>query len=116
MRETFAQRLKSLRIENGYTQREMAQKLNVVQVSYLRWEQGKTEPNLDNVCALCDIFNISSDYLLGKVDEFGKEEKLDTQSQILKADERLLIEAYRNLSAEKKQALFCIFDVNNKKY
>lgn len=93
----------------------MAQKLNVVQVSYLRWEQGKTEPNLDNICALCEIFNISADYLLGNVDEFGVKEKFNLQTQGLKDDEMLLIQTYRNLSADKKQALFCIFDINHKK-
>ncbi len=115
MRETFAQRLRSLRIENGYTQREMAKKLNVVQVSYLRWEQGKTEPNLDNICAICDIFNISADYLLGNVDEFGVKERFDARTQILTNDELSLIETYRKLTEEKKRAIFSIFDINYKK-
>lgn len=109
MKETFCQRLKNLRIENGYTQRDMAQRLNIVQVSYLRWEQGKTEPNIDNICALCNIFNVSSDYLLGNADEFGLKEKFETNN--FTGDELSLIETYRKMPDDKKRSLFNIFDI-----
>ena len=65
MRDNFSKRLKELRLENHFTQREIAEKLGVAQVSYLHWEQGKTEPSIDNICKLCEIFGVTSDYLLG---------------------------------------------------
>lgn len=65
MRDNFSKRLKELRLENHFTQREIAAKLGVAQVFYLHWEQGKTEPSIDNIFKLCEIFGVTSDYLLG---------------------------------------------------
>ena len=65
MRDDFSKHLKELRLENHFTQREIAAKVGVAHVSYLHWEQGKTEPSIDNICKLCEIFDVTSDYLLG---------------------------------------------------
>ena len=65
MRDNFSKRLKELRLENHFTQREIAAKLGVAQVFYLHWEQGKTDPSIDNIFKLCEIFGVTSDYLLG---------------------------------------------------
>ena len=104
MNEQFSQRLKSLRIECGLSQRELAQKLNVVQVSYLRWEQGKTEPNINNICALCRIFGVTADYLLGVSDELGITTPFNPEKEYT-TDEQTLIRQYRKLSTERKNAL-----------
>lgn len=110
MKDYFSQRLKSLRIENGFSQREMAQQLNVAQVSYLRWEQGKTEPNINNICAICEIFNVTADYLLGNGDEFDTK---PYEPKILQysLDEQRLISVYRTFPAEKKQALLKLLEI-----
>ena len=64
----FSTRLKELRVENNYTQQQMAEKLGVRQQSYARYETGAGEPNLETVTKLCAIFDVSSDYLLGLSD------------------------------------------------
>lgn len=104
MNSLFSQRLKTLRIENGYSQRALAQKLNVVQVTYLHWEQGKTEPNINNICALCRIFGVSADYLLGNSNENDIVEYFNPENEYT-ADEKLLISAYRKMSDEKQESL-----------
>lgn len=109
MKESFAQRLKSLRNEKNYSQREMAALLNVVQVSYLRWEQGKTEPNINNICRLCEIFNVSSDYLLGLEDDAAFSYSAKTPS--MTADEKRLLDTYRELPSSKKKAICNLLDV-----
>ncbi|MEG1509784.1 MAG: helix-turn-helix transcriptional regulator [Clostridia bacterium] len=57
--------LKELRLDNNLTQVELAEKLNIRQQSYLRYELGKGEPSLDTLILLTQIFNVSADYLLG---------------------------------------------------
>lgn len=109
MKESFAQRLKGLRNEKNYSQREMAALLNIVQVSYLRWEQGKTEPNINNICRLCEIFNVSSDYLLGLEDDTAFSFSSDAPS--ITADEKLLLNTYRELPSGKKKAIFNLLDI-----
>ena len=71
MKEDFSKRLKELRIENGISQQAIADKLNIARISYLHWEQGKTEPSINNICLLCKIFNVSADYLFGLENDDG---------------------------------------------
>ena len=63
--------LKDLRRENNLSQRQMAEKLCISQQTYSDYENGKTEPTIDTIIAISKIFSVSSDYLLGLVDEFG---------------------------------------------
>lgn len=60
-----AERLRELRVQNGYTQRQLAETLGIRQQSYVRYEYGTSEPSLENLKKLCEFYNVSSDYLLG---------------------------------------------------
>lgn len=62
---TFAKRLKELRLENNYTQTNVALKIGIRQQSYARYESGSGEPNLETLVAIAKLFNVSVDYLLG---------------------------------------------------
>jgi len=65
----FAKRLKELRLDHSLTLKKIASLLNVSHVSYLRWEQGKTEPSsIAIILELCRILDVSADYLLGNED------------------------------------------------
>ena len=65
---TFPKRLKELRLQYGYTQQQIAELLHIKQQSYIRYEYGTGEPNLQTLVLLSDIYNVSVDYLLGKED------------------------------------------------
>ena len=69
MKTIFSTRLKELRNEKNFTQRKIAELMNVSQVSYLHWEQGKTQPDIENIVKLCQLFGVSADYLLGLENE-----------------------------------------------
>ncbi|MBQ2714897.1 MAG: helix-turn-helix transcriptional regulator [Clostridia bacterium] len=56
--------LKSVRAECGLTQKQVADKLGVVESCYANWEQGRTSPNVDMLRKLGEIFNISLDDLI----------------------------------------------------
>ncbi len=62
----FCERLLALRKEYGYTQRQVAQMLGISQPSYMRYENGTAQPSLESLSALADIFDVSSDYLIGR--------------------------------------------------
>lgn len=59
-------RLKELRKKNNMTQNELGEKLNVTKVSICCYEKNVRTPSLDTLSDLCDIFNVKSDYFLGK--------------------------------------------------
>lgn len=62
----FQQRLIELRKAYNYTQREMAEKLGITQPSYIRYENGSSEPDLKKLSLIADIFDVSVDYLVGR--------------------------------------------------
>ncbi len=64
----FSRRLKELRIENGFTQQSIAEKLGIKQQSYARYEIGSGEPSLQTLVYITKIFGVTSDYLLGITD------------------------------------------------
>lgn len=64
----FAEKLKILRTEFGYTQQELATKLNTTQRKVFYWESKKTEPDLKSLLDISILFNVSIDYLIGKID------------------------------------------------
>ncbi len=61
----FAERLKQLREENGFTQEYIAAYLGVKQQTYSRYENKVSEPDIDTIQKLTTLFNVSADYLLG---------------------------------------------------
>ena len=62
------ERLKKLRLQNGVTQKAIAEGIGVTSVSVQRFEYGTAKPKLDTVIKLADFFNVSTDYLLGRSD------------------------------------------------
>ena len=68
MNTIIKERLKELRKENGYTQKQVAKILNKSETGYASWEQGLAEPSLCDVVSLCKLYGVSSDYLIGLLD------------------------------------------------
>lgn len=67
----YCKRLKQLRIKNGYTQEQIAFILHIRQEQYSKYENGKRELPLRHLIALCCLYGISSDYVLG-IEKFVK--------------------------------------------
>lgn len=63
---TFGMRLKQLRTENKMTQTELGKKLNVTKASVSGYENGTRNPDQESLVKIAEIFNVSTDYLLGK--------------------------------------------------
>ena len=60
----FGTRLKELRTERGFSQEELAEKLNVSTKHYGHLEQGRKGCSVDLLLELADFFHVSTDYLL----------------------------------------------------
>ena len=64
----FQKNLIELRKMNKYTQQQVATVLNISQPSYIRYENGKAEPSLENLVKLADLYDVSIDFLCGRSD------------------------------------------------
>ena len=58
-------RMKSLRMDKGLTQKELASKLNLSVTAISHYEAGNREPNLNIIILYAKFFNVSTDYILG---------------------------------------------------
>lgn len=57
--------IKKLRIEQGMTQKQLADKLFVSAQAVSRWENNEVEPSVATITELSKIFNVSTDVVLG---------------------------------------------------
>ena len=60
----FADKLIELRKKNGWSQEELAEKVNVTRQSVSKWESAQSIPDLDKILFLTQIFGVTTDYLL----------------------------------------------------
>ena len=61
----ISERIKELRENAGYSQSELARRLDVTRSSVNAWEMGLSTPTIQYVVAISKLFHVSSDYLLG---------------------------------------------------
>lgn len=64
----LSSRLQELRKEAGYSQEQLAEMLGVSRQAVSKWESGQTNPDINNVGRLSEIYGKSTDYII-----FGEE-------------------------------------------
>ena len=60
----LAEKIALLRRQNGWSQEELANQLNVSRQAVSKWEGGMSIPDLDKILKLSALFEVSTDYLL----------------------------------------------------
>lgn len=97
-------KIRELRSERNLTQEQLAKEIGVKNYTVANWEQGRTSPSIEDLCALSDFFECSIDYLLGRSDEMGN----IIISKNLSDDEIKILILYKNLSTKRKEVATCI--------
>ncbi len=59
------ERLRELRNERGFSQKQIAELIGVSTRAYSHYEQGDREPPIDILKKLCILLEVTSDYLIG---------------------------------------------------
>lgn len=59
-------RLKELRNERNMTQLDLAKLINVTSVSVSGYESGTRSPDIETLIKIADVFDVTTDYLLGR--------------------------------------------------
>ena len=65
MKSRLAENIRSYRKDNGMTQESLAERLGITLGTISKWERGSSEPDVDYLMKLAEIFRISIDALLG---------------------------------------------------
>ena len=61
---TFSDKLIALRRKAGWSQEELAERLNVSRQSVSKWESAQSMPDIDKIVQLSSLFGVTTDYLL----------------------------------------------------
>lgn len=102
-------RIGALRRQAGYTQAELAQKLNVSASAMGMYEQGRREPAADTLVAMAALFGVSTDYLLTGSAATPEEEQISQGAMmhsLLEMDKRLSLRRNRPFSRQELTVLF----------
>lgn len=65
--------LKLFRKKHGYTQEQIAEKIGVSRQAVAKWEKGEALPDIDNILALADIYEVTVDALVRSVSAYTGE-------------------------------------------
>ena len=60
----LSEKIAFLRKKNGWSQEELAEKLDISRQSVSKWELGGSIPDLDKIIKLSELFDVTTDYLL----------------------------------------------------
>ena len=108
----LADKIIELRKKNGWSQEELAEKINVSRQSVSKWEGAQSIPDLDKILQMSKIFGVTTDYLLK--DEMGEAEYLpeggdaETEPKYRKVS---LKEAHEFLAIKEKNSVKIAFGV-----
>ena len=72
----LSEKIINLRKSRGWSQEELAERLNVSRQSVSKWESGISNPDLDKIVAMSTLFGVTTDYLLKEVTDEEKSEPI----------------------------------------
>ena len=79
----FNNKLYELRKQKGFSQEELANRLNVSRQTVSKWEVGESTPDMEKLVAMSDLFEISLDEL---VLDKKEEKKQEASEQVVKSE------------------------------
>lgn len=91
----FHENLKTMRKAKGYTQEELAIKLNVVRQTVSKWEKGLSVPDADVLCKIADVLDTDVSTLLGE-EIIEETDKNAVAQQLAKINEQLAMKNQRS--------------------
>lgn len=105
----FAENLKKIRKDKGYTQEALAKELNVVRQTVSKWEKGLSLPDVDILSKIADILETDVNILLdGQITTTDQSEIV---KQLAKINEQLTIKNRRHKKIMKTIAIILLIIV-----
>lgn len=84
----FSENLRTVRKQKGFTQEELAYKIDVVRQTVSKWEKGLSVPDADILAKIADVLEISVSELLG-ADIKEEQDRNEVAEQLAKVSEQL---------------------------
>ena len=79
----LADKIIDLRKKSGWSQEELAEKLNVSRQAVSKWEGAQSVPDMGRIIQLSELFGVTTDYLLkDKIENEETTQGADTDSTV----------------------------------
>ena len=101
----YCKTMRDLREDADMTQQQVADFLGTSQTMYARYERGANELPIRHLLALCKLYHVSADYILGIKGEYGASPHIvRPHSQELTAENQRALKKYEKflLSEQEK--------------
>ena len=98
MEKNFSETLKQLRIDAGYSQKQVYEMLGIRQSTFSAWETGRAEPSADMLLKLCKLYKVNDIF-----SAFGYDGYNEDGSICLNMREIDIVEKYRLLDTHGRE-------------
>lgn len=114
----FSQIVKQLRLELGWSQQDVAERVGLNKMTISQYENGKRKPSFEMIEALAEVFHVDLNYLLGFTDKINKlagdeTDPVTNKYLAVTLPEIQLIEAFRHAGQETQDAVRAILHLND---
>jgi len=102
----FPERLRAAREYRGLIQSELAERAGMQASAVSHFETGTRKPSFDNLRLLADTLDVTTDYLLGRVDDFkalAGADRLHRHYEALEGSDRKMADELITMLAAKAQ-------------
>ena len=89
-------RIRILREANGWTQAQLGKRIGVAKTTITGYEREDRQPTPATICALCDLFGCTADYLLGRS---------ASPLPVISPEDAAVLDAYHALPLEIRKAV-----------
>ncbi|MDN5277920.1 MAG: hypothetical protein PWR01_1885 [Clostridiales bacterium] len=110
--DMFIKRLQELLDERDMTQRELAERIGVTEVTISRYIKGERKPRIDTVGKIAEAFGVSIDYLLGysnirnpynNVKSDNQQSKNDKDDEFMSEEDLYIIEQFKKFLKQQRK-------------
>ena len=110
---TIGERIRELRTARKWTQNDLAEKLGLDRTTITKWEkEGGSEPDTATINELANVFDVNTDYLLGRTNDPTPTRKRELPQTVAP----YLPEGFDELSPEAKEEVLNYIDYIMVKY
>jgi putative transcriptional regulator len=101
----FSENLKTLRKEKGFSQEQLATRLNVVRQTISKWEKGLSVPDAETLIQLAEVLDVDVSDLLGKKIEIAEDQNEQDALALELAKLNELLVVYGNKASNWKKKI-----------
>ncbi len=110
--DIFIKRLQELLDEKDMTQRELAERIGVTEVTISRYINGERKPRIDIIGKIAEVFGVSIDYLLGysnirnpynNVKSNDQQNKNNEDDELMSEEDLYVIEQFKEFLKQQRR-------------